>query len=102
MTDVEKRYILKLYKDGDTIKNIASELLCSESTIRRVIRDSDTPIRVSSRPAVYTDSAKEKVVELYTEGLSILDIIEATQIRSEQTIYRILKEKDVTRRRNRG
>lgn len=93
----DKNRIKALYKKGITLREISKLVGHSQTSILSIIKSMDIPMRVNSgTPA----SKKEKVVELYNKGDSILSIIKKTGVKSEQTIYVILREYNVPRRRN--
>lgn len=50
------------------------------------------------RPKLITQEQERKLVSLYNEGLPIKQIMIETAIKSEQTIYRLLRENNISKR----
>lgn len=53
---------------------------------------------INMRPKLITQEQERKLVSLYNEGLPIKQIMTETGIKSEQTIYRLLRENDIPKR----
>lgn len=93
----EKILICEQYKNGLKLKKISAYFSLSENTILSILKEMNIQLRCTNK------TRKEQelyALRLYKEGKSILDIIEQTGIKSSQTIYRILKDYGVKRRRN--
>lgn len=97
ISDREKALVCKRYIAGWTLKKISAYSKLSQTTILRIIKNNSIPLRNGKQ--ISTTQAN-KVIELYNNGESILNIIEKTDVKSEQTIYRILCDAGVKRRRN--
>lgn len=50
------------------------------------------------RPKLITEEQEKKLISLYIKGLPIKQIMADTGIKSEQTIYRLLRENNVDKR----
>lgn len=97
ITDREELLICKQYTDNWPIRRIAAYANVSQSTVMAILKRRDITLRKGKR---ITEKQEQMVVELYNSNVSILEIINKTGVRSEQTIYRILQDAKVDRRRN--
>lgn len=96
-----KKNICKLYKNGVPLRQISKTTNLSQATILKYLREWNIPLRNGK---MITEKQEADVVSLYNEGLSLTDIMKKTAVKSEQTIYRILRDHkdEVKRRRNRN
>lgn len=88
ITEREKELVVSQYRDGMPLRKIAAYANMSQTTIMKIVRESGTPLR--GRNTLYGKAERENVRHLYDSGMSILNIMATTGIRSEQTIYRIV------------
>lgn len=88
ITEREKELVVSQYRDGMPLRKIAAYANMSQTTIMKIVHESGTPLR--GRKTLYGEAEREDVRRLYDSGMSILDIMSTTGIRSEQTIYRIV------------
>lgn len=84
----EKEIIVSQYSDGWTVRKIAAYASVSQTTVMKIVKEAGLRMRESR---AVSDEKKEEVRKLYGEGKSIQDIIEATGVRSSQTIYTIVR-----------
>ena len=93
-----EQLICEKYNNGILLREIAEKSHISEVTIMKVLRRNKVPLRQRKQ----ISPEKEKyVVDLYKNGESIALIKSESGVKSEQTIYRILRDAGVERRRNR-
>lgn len=95
ITDREKEIVAQQYQDGWAIRKIAAYANFSQTTVMKIVREAGIELRGNK---TYNTNKREEVQTLYKEGMSILDIMKTTGIRSEQTIYTIVQ----ANRRNRN
>lgn len=84
----EKEIIVSQYSDGWPVRKIAAYASVSQTTVMKIVKEAGLRMRESR---AVSDEKKEEVRKLYEEGMSIQDIIEATGVRSSQTIYTIIQ-----------
>lgn len=99
ITEREELLVCKQYLDNWTLKKIAAYANLSQVTVLAILKRRNISLRGGKRLATVQEC---QVVELYDEGMSIIDIMRQTNIKSEQTIYRILHDAGVRLRRKRG
>ena len=93
-----EQLVCEKYNNGILLREIAEKSHISEVTIMKVLRRNKVPLRKGKQ----ISPEKEKyVVDLYKNGESIALIKSESGVKSEQTIYRILRDAGVERRRNR-
>lgn len=98
ISEREELLVCKQYLDNWSLKKIAAYANLSQTTVLAILRRRNIPLRDGKR----LSSVQEcQVVELYNEGVPIIDIMNQTDIKSEQTIYRILRDAEVVCRRKR-
>lgn len=97
ITEREELLICQQYIDNWAVRKIAAYANVSQTTVMAILKRRAIPLRAGKR---LTKKQEDQVVELYASGLSIREIINKTGVRSEQTIYRILRDANVERRRN--
>lgn len=91
-------HICEKYTNGVPFREIARKSHISDATLMRALRRNEIPLRQGKQ----ISPEKEKlVVDLYKKGESIALIKSESGVKSEQTIYRILRDAGVERRRNR-
>lgn len=86
--DRERGIVANQYKDGWPIRKIAAYASLSQTTVMKIVRETGIPLRDNKR---YNQKKRKDVQTLYDTGMKITDIMQQTGIRSEQTIYRIVK-----------
>ena len=96
ITEREELLVCEHYAANWTLIKIAAYANISQATVLAIIKRRGVPLRGGKR---ITAEQENDVVKLYNTEMSILDIIERTGIKSEQTIYRILRDAGVKRRR---
>jgi hypothetical protein len=95
---IEKEKLVCIqYKQGWAVRRIAEYVSISQTTVMSILKRHDVPLRGGRH---HNDDKVNEVVSLYLKGDSIKDILEKTAVRSEQTVYRILREKEVKMRKN--
>lgn len=92
----EERLVCQQYIDNWPIRKIAAYANISQVTVMKILRRRGIPLRAGKR---LTMEQERQVVELYNSGLSIREIIDKTTVKSTQTVYRILRDAGVERRR---
>lgn len=98
ITDSEEGLVCQHYIDNWTIKDIASYANISQTTVMAILRRKNIPLRNGKQ---VSPEVEKEVIELYNSGMSIVEITNKTSVRSEQTIYRILRSAKVKMRRDR-
>lgn len=98
ITDSEEDLVCQHYIDNWTLKDIASYANITQATVMAILRRKNIPLRGGRQ---ISPEVEKEVVELYNSGMSIVEITNKTSVRSEQTIYRILRSAKVKMRRNR-
>lgn len=84
--------IITLYKDGTDIRTIAATLNISQATIFRVLLDNNIPLKANH----FTTETIQYAIELYNVPENTIKyILLHSGIKSEQTLYRHLKENNV-------
>lgn len=85
--------IMAMYADGTDVRTIANDLNTSQATIFRVLADNGVVLKDNRH---FTDNTINRAIELYNAPEnSIKYILEQTGIRSEQTLYRYLKDNNI-------
>ena len=97
ITDVEKRLVCHKYREGMPIRSISAISGISQTTIMKILREEGVTLRENKATPI---AKKRNVMRLYKEGKSIRDIMKIAGVKSEQTIYVILDEYKLERRRN--
>lgn len=92
ITEYEELLICKQYTENWSLRKIAAYANVSQTTVLAILRRRDIPLRQGKR---ITPSQKAHVVELYNAGMNIASIIDNTGVKSEQTIYRILRDANI-------
>ena len=88
--------IMAMYADGTDVRTIANDLHTSQATIFRVLADNGVELKDNRH---FTNDTINRAIELYNQPEnSIKYILEQTGIKSEQTLYRYLKDCNVTLR----
>lgn len=88
--------IMVLYADGVDVRSIATAVDSSQATIFRVLADNGITLKNNRH---FTDETINRAIELYNAPEnSIKYILEQTGIKSEQTLYRYLNERNVPMR----
>ena len=92
-----EQLICEKYNSGVLLREIAKKSNISGATVMSVLRRNGIPLRQGKQ----ISPEKEKcVVDLYRKGYSIAQIKSESGVKSEQTIYRILRDAGVERRKN--
>ena len=92
-----KNEIIALYKEGVPISQITKKTGVKSVTIWRIAKDSGIEMRKANAPRRFDD---ERVVKLYLDKENtVKDIMCKTGIKSEQTIYAILKRNGIQLRK---
>ncbi len=88
--------IITLYKDGTDIRTIANTLNISQATIFRVLSDNNIELKANH----FTTETIQYAIDLYkVPENTIKYILEHSGIKSEQTLYRHLKENNIPLRK---
>jgi len=88
----EEQLICKQYTDRWPLRKIAAYASISQTTVMAVLRRNNIEFR--GRKTISPEQ-ESNVVRMYLDGYTIKDIISSSGVRSEQTIYRILRDKDI-------
>lgn len=96
ITDREELLVCQQYKDGWTLRKIATYANISQTTVMAILRRREVPLRNGKQ---ITKEQEKQVIDLYLSGEKIKEIMSKTGIRSEQTIYRIINNAGVDKRR---
>lgn len=98
MVDKEiEQDICRDYQQNEKIRVIAQSYNVTQATVMAVLRRNNIPLR--DRKRIIPD-IEEAVTALYRSGKSINEIMQLTGVKSQQTIYRILRDHNVDRRYN--
>lgn len=98
MVDKEtEQDICRDYQQNEKIRVIAKDYNVTQATVMAVLRRNNIPLR--DRKRIIPD-IEEAVIALYREGKAIIEIMQLTGVKSQQTIYRILRDHNVERRYN--
>lgn len=98
MVDKEtEQDICRDYRQNEKIRGIAKDYNVTQATVMAVLRRNNIPLR--DRKRIIPD-IEEAVIALYREGKAIIEIMQLTGVKSQQTIYRILRDHNVERRYN--
>ena len=96
MTSLLKKEAIKLYKDGAPIKEISRLIGFGDTSIWKVVKDSDTEVRKANAPRKFKEADIKKLIELYSdEKNTIKGIMQQLGIKSEHTIYRLLRANNI-------
>ncbi len=96
ITDREELLVCKQYKDGWAIRKIAAYANISQTTVMAILKRRDIVLRKGKQ---ITSDQERQVINLYQSGEPIREIKNKTGIKSEQTIYRILGDAKINKRR---
>ena len=96
ITDREELLVCQQYKDGWTLRKIATYANISQTTVMAILRRREVSLRNGKQ---ITEEQGKQVVDLYLSGEKIKEIMSKTSVRSEQTIYRIINNAGVDKRR---
>ncbi len=89
--------VIDAYKNNIATKKICNLYNIGEATLFRILKQHGIPLK----GAKFNELVRDKVVKMYLDPLNTInDIMEACGINSEQTIYRILHEKNIKLRNN--
>jgi transposase len=88
--------IIALYTDGTDVRTISTTMDVSQSTIFNVLEKNNIPLKINH----FTTATIQYAISLYNAPENTIKyILEQTGIRSEQTLYRHLKENNVPLRK---
>jgi transposase len=96
ITDEQCEHIIGRYAEGLTVRDIASEEGVSKTTVINIIKESGRSMRHSRHTP--PDKCTE-AISMYKGSFSIREILERTGIKSEQTLYTILRDSGTPLRR---
>lgn len=89
--------IVALYTTGETVKQIMIQAEVGEATIFSVLKKAGIELKANKH---FTEAAISHAMELYKDPANtIRHILTTTGIRSEQTLYRYLTERNIPRRK---
>jgi transposase len=100
ISDKDIKKIVRAYKKDDsakTLKKLAEEYDVTTVTIRNILKRAKIYKAKNKKHIKLSDAEKKKVIEAYKDGKSGRKISKEFNI-SYQTVYDILKDKDVDRR----
>lgn len=92
ITKREEEIICNQYLANWPIKKIVAYGNLSQTTVMAILRRNNIPLREGRR---ISKAQREEAVVLYAAGNPIKEIMRLCEIKSEQTIYRILREASV-------
>jgi len=93
--------ILRMYEAGQSVKAIATELDRAPSTIYALLQDAGVVLK-KDRPGIssFLDSTLvDQVVKDYVDGVPVTRIMKTSEL-TQNTIYLILQEREIPRRRS--
>lgn len=96
ITDREELLVCQQYKDGWTLRKIATYANISQATVMAILRRREIPLRNGKQ---ITEEQEKQVIDLYLSGGKIKEIMSKTGVKSEQTIYRIINNAGIDKRR---
>ena len=96
ITDREELLVCQQYKDGWTLRKIATYANISQTTVMAILRRREIPLRNGKQ---ITEEQEKQVIDLYLSGGKIKVIMSKTGVKSEQTIYRIINNAGIDKRR---
>lgn len=96
ITDREELLVCQQYKDGWTLRKIATYANISQTTVMAILRRREIPLRNGKQ---ITEEQERQVIDLYLSGGKIKEIMSKTGVKSEQTIYRIINNAGIDKRR---
>lgn len=94
-TPEQEKKICSLYRDGVILSDIESKMDVNRSTIMRILKRNNEPLRGKGSVKV-----EQKVIKLYKKRVAISKICEDVGISSSQTIYKILKSNEIELKNN--
>lgn len=98
LSDELEQHICEKYSSGVLLCEIAEKSHISTATVMKVLRRNKVPLRQGKQ----VSPEKERVVvDLYIAGESIARIKSESGVKSEQTIYRILHDAGIKKRKKR-
>ena len=100
MKNRQKKDAIALYEKGNSLKGIAAATGLSATTVWRTIKNSQIEMRPNKPPVKYDQDVQNRLIELYSSNRPILEIMKELGIKSEQTVYRLLRENGVELRKN--
>lgn len=92
ITQREEQLVCQQYAERWTIRKIAAYASMSQTTVMAILKRNGIELR--GRKTI-TDDKELLVVQMYLDGYTIKDIITKSGVKSEQTIYRILRDKNI-------
>ena len=92
LTNHEERLICQQYIGRWTVRKISAYANVSQTTIMAVLRRNGIELR--GRKTI-TNDQEARVAQMYSDGCTIAEIISVSGVKSEQTIYRILRDKKI-------
>lgn len=95
ITDREELLVCQQYKDGWTLRKIATYANISQTTVMAILRRREIPLRNGKQ---ITEEQEKQVIDLYLSGGKIKEIMSKTGVKSEQTIYRIINNAGIDKR----
>ena len=94
-----RRKAISMYKKGDSISSIIEKTGLSYTTIWRLVKASKVEVRAANAPLKFSDSDIDKLIALYNDKKNtIMDIMQQTGIKSQHTVYRLLKKSGINLR----
>jgi predicted DNA-binding transcriptional regulator AlpA len=101
MKNRQKKEAVTLYEKGNSLKEIAAATGLSVSTVWRTIKNSQIEMRPNKPPVKFDRELQERMVKLYADpNNTIRYVMDTVGIKSEQTLYRLLRENGVELRKN--
>lgn len=96
--------VVDLYRQGDKLKEIAEQMNISESSVNKIINRNNVSHR---HKIIHTEKEKpdeqtlKKSIEMYEEGFTVQEIVNATGLYSSHHIYNALRESGIPMREGR-
>lgn len=94
----KEKFVCDKYTHGAQLRDIMVLTGVSQNTIMAILRRNNIPLRNRKR---LSPKQEEEVARLYSSGESVAGIKSKTGIKSEQTIYRILRDFNLELRKSR-
>lgn len=99
LNELKKQDIILLYKVGRTLRQISDTTGAGQATIMRVLKEKNIKLRGEHNIRINRAKLKQLPTD-YLEGkFTIKQLLKKYSVKSEQTLYRILDELQLPRKR---
>jgi len=87
ITEDEMREIVRMYEEGQTLREIARQMRLSQVPIRRVLRDKNVTVRSHADTTKMTRN--QKVIEMCHSGMNYQQVADAVGL-TRQRVHQII------------